>query len=158
LHKNPESYRIVSFSGFFLCIEFLLIHVRLRFSTIASTGTLTLHVTENGTAGGTPIVGATFIRCDSGGTTYGTAITSDASGNAIFGQVPFAATGAPLIYYKQTGSDGDHEFNPALVNTTMTISTQTIEVTNTLAAQRTIALTDANYASLPIVSGSITLS
>lgn len=126
--------------------------------TIASTGTLTLHVTENGTAGGTPIVGATFIRCDSGGTTYGTAITSDASGNAIFGQVPFAATGAPLIYYKQTGSDGDHEFNPALVNTAMTTSTQTIEVTNSLAAQRTIALTDANYANLPIVSGSITLS
>lgn len=126
--------------------------------TIASTGTLTLHVTEDGTAGGTPVVGATFARCDSGGTTYGAAITSDASGNAVFNYVPFAATGAPLIYYKQTGSDGNHEFDPALVNTTMTTSAQTIEVTNSLAALRSIGLTDANYANLPIVSGSITLS
>ncbi len=126
--------------------------------TIASTGTLTLHVTEDGTAGGTPIVGAAFARCDSGGTTYGAAVTSDASGNAVFDFVPFAATGAPLIYYKQTASDGDHEFDPSLVNTTMTTSAQTIEVTNSLAAMRTLSMTDANYANLPIASGSITLS
>lgn len=126
--------------------------------TIASTGTLTLHVTEDGTAGGTPVVGATFLRCDSGGATYGAAVTSDASGNAVFNFVPFAAADAPLIYYKQTASDGDHEFNPALVNTSMTASTQTIEVTNSLAALRTVALTDTNYANLPIETGSITLS
>lgn len=126
--------------------------------TIASTGTLTLHVTEDGTAGGTPVVGATFARCDSGGTTYGAAVTSDVSGNAVFDYVPFAAAGAPLIYYKQTASDGDHEFDPSLVNTTMTASTQTIEVTNSLAAMRTLNMTDANYANLPIVSGSVTLS
>lgn len=126
--------------------------------TIASTGTLTLHVTEDGTSGGTPVVGATFFRCDSGGTTYGSAITSGANGNAVFNNVPFAATGAPLIYYKQTGSDGNHEFSPALVNTTMTADTQTIEVTNAPAASRTIGLTDFNYANLPIETGTITLS
>lgn len=126
--------------------------------TIASTGTLTLHVTAEGTSGGTPVVGATFYRCDSGGTTYGSAITSGKNGNAVFGNVPFAATGAPLIYYKQTGSDGDHEFSPALVNTTMTASTQTIEVANAPAALRTITLSDVNYANLPIEVGSITLS
>lgn len=126
--------------------------------TIASTGTLTLHITEEGTVGGTPVAGATFARCDSGGTTYGTAITSDASGNAVFNYVPFAATSAPLIYYKQTASDGDHEFDSSLVNTAMTDSTLTIEVTNTLAAMRVIAMTDAHYDNLPIVSGEITLS
>jgi hypothetical protein len=126
--------------------------------TIASAGTLTLHVSEDGTSGGTPVVGATFARCDSGGTVYGSAVTSDSSGDAVFHYVPFAATGAPAIYYKQTSSDGDHEFSSTLVNTTMTASTQTIEVTNTLAAQRTITLTDEHYANLPIVSGSITLS
>ena len=126
--------------------------------TIAATGTLTLHVSEDGTAIGTPIVGATFARCDSSGTTYGTAITSDANGEAVFDYVPFAATGAPIIYYKQTASDGEHEFSSALVNTTMTTSTDTIEITNAPPAQRTINLTDVNYAGLPIETGSITLT
>ena len=126
--------------------------------TIASTGTLTLHVTEDGTAEGTPVVGAVFYRCDSAGTTYGSPITSDSNGEADFEHVPFAASGAPLIYYKQTASDGEHEYNPALVNTTMTTSTKTIEVENTPAKLRTITLTDANYANLPIATGTITLS
>lgn len=126
--------------------------------TIASTGTLTLHVTEDGTVGGVPVVGATFVRCDSSGTVYGAPIVSDGSGNAVFDFVPFAASGAPLIYYKQIASDGNHEFDPTLVNTTMTTSTQTIEVLNAPAAVRTIDLTDANYVGLPIETGTITLS
>jgi len=126
--------------------------------TIAATGTLTLHVTDTGLVGGTPIVGATFVRCDASSTAYGSPITTDASGNAIFAAVPFAASGAPLIYYRQTASDGSHEFSPALANTTMTTSTQTIEIANPLAALRTIDLTDTNYANLPIVTGTITLT
>ncbi len=125
--------------------------------TIAATGTLTLHVTEDGTAGGTPIVGATFVRADSAGTTYGTPISTDVNGDAVFPFVPFAASGAPLIYYYQTASDGDHEFDPALLNTSMTTSTQTLQVTNAPAAVRTFNFTDSNYAGLPIASGSLTL-
>ena len=126
--------------------------------TIAATGTLTLHVSEDGTAQGTPIVGATFIRTDSTGTEYGTAITTDASGNAVFNNVPFADTGAPIIYYKQTASDGDHEFDATVQNTTMTTSTATVQIQNTPGATRTINLTDANYANLPIDTATITLT
>lgn len=125
--------------------------------TIAATGTLTLHVTEDGTSTGTPIVGATFIRTDASGNEYGNAITTDAQGNAVFNNVPFAATDAPTIYYKQTASDGDHEFDTTVQSTSLTTQTSTIEIQNLPGATRTINLTDANYANLPI-TGSLTLT
>ena len=100
--------------------------------TVAATGTLTLHVTEDGTTSGTPIVGATFVRTDSTGTEYGAPITSDSNGNAVFNNVPFAETGAPTIYYKQTASDGDHEFDNTIQNTTMTSDTAAVEIQNTV--------------------------
>jgi len=126
--------------------------------TISATGTLTLHVTDTGTTAGTPIVGATFIRTDSTGTEYGSVITTDTEGNAVFNNVPFAETGAPLVYYKQTASDGDHEFDSTVQSTSLTTQTETIEITNAPGATRTINLTDANYDNLPIDSGSITLT
>lgn len=126
--------------------------------TISATGTLTLHVTEDGTTTGTPIVGATFIRTDSAGNEYGTAITSDTNGDAVFNNVPFDATNAPLVYYKQTASDGDHEFDQTVQSTTLTTQTSTVEITNQPGATRTINLTDSNYTNLPIESGTLTLN
>ena len=117
--------------------------------TISATGTLTLHVTEDGTSTGTPIVGATFIRTD---------ITTDTNGDAVFNNVPFATSNAPIIYYQQTASDGNHEFDNTLKNIQMTTSTETIEIQNALGATRTINLTDSNYANLPIESGTLTLT
>ena len=126
--------------------------------TISATGTLTLHVTEDGLSTGTPIVGATFIRTDSSGNEYGTAITTDSNGDATFNNVPYADTGAPTIYYKQTASDGNHDFSSTVASTTMTTSTSTVEIQNAPGASRTINLTDANYTNLPIETGSITLT
>ena len=126
--------------------------------TISATGTLTLHVTDTGTTSGTPIVGATFIRTDSAGTEYGNVITTDTEGNAVFNNVPFAETGAPLIYYKQTASDGDHEFDSTVQSTSLTTQTETIEIINTPGATRTINLTDANYENLPVETASLTLT
>lgn len=125
--------------------------------TISANGTLTLHVTEDGTSAGTPVVGATFIRTDASGTEYGSAITTDASGNAVFSNVPWDGTNAPTVYFKQTASDGDHEFDESVQSTTLTTQTETLEIENARGAQRTINLTDANYANLPI-DGTLTLS
>ena len=125
--------------------------------TIAATGTLTLHVTEDGTSTGTPIVGATFARTDASGTTYGSLITTDSQGEAVFSNVPFAASGAPLIYYKQTASDGEHEFDSTVQSTSLTTSAATVEIANAIPATRTVTLTDANYTNLP-VDGEITLN
>ena len=126
--------------------------------TISANGTLTLHVTEEGTPGGTPIVGATFVRTDSAGNEYGSVITTDSNGDAVFNNVPYAASGAPTIYYKQTASDGNHEFDNTVQNTTMTTQTSTVEIENQLGATRTITLTDSNYTNLPIESGSLTFT
>lgn len=126
--------------------------------TISASGTLTLHVTDDGTVSGNPIVGATFYRTDSTGTEYGSLITTDTNGDAVFNNVPFDATNAPIIYYKQTSSDGNHEFDNTVKNTTLTTNTATIEIQNPPGATRTITLTDANYNNLPIDSGSLTLT
>lgn len=126
--------------------------------TIAATGTLTLHVTEDGTTTGTPIVGATFVRTDSAGNTYGSSITTDSNGDAVFNNVPYDATSAPTIYYKQTASDGDHEFSDLVQSTTLTTSTATVEIENAPGATRTITLTDANYSNLPIGTATLTLN
>ena len=126
--------------------------------TISATGTLTLHVTDTGTTTGTPIVGATFIRTDASGNEYGTQITTDTNGDAVFNNVPYDATNAPLIYYKQTASDGDHEFDTTVQNTSLTTQTATVQITNQPGATRTINLTDANYQNLPIESATLTLT
>ena len=126
--------------------------------TIAATGTLTLHVSEDGTAGGTPVVGATFSRTDASGNEYGTAVVSDSNGDAVFNNVPYAVTGAPLIYYKQLSSDGNHEFVSTVASTSMTSDTSTVEVTNQPGATRTLSLTDTNYANLPIDSATLTFT
>ena len=126
--------------------------------TIAASGTLTLHVSDDGTDIGVPIIGATFYRCDSEGNTYGEIITSNDEGNAIFNYVPYAENDAPTIYYKQITSDGEHNFDDTLQNTTMTTDTLTIEIENSPATERNFTVTDANYENLPITDGKITLN
>ena len=86
----------------------------------------------------------------------------DLKGKKVFCRVdynvPFDAENAPTIYYKQTLSDGEHTFDDTLQNTTLTEETATVEVANPEAAARTVKITDANYANLPIADGTITLS
>lgn len=126
--------------------------------TISATGTLTFHVTEEGNESGTPIVGAKFIRCDSESNTYGEEKISDSNGNVVFNNVPYKDTNTPLIYYKQTASDLNHEFDNTLGQTGLVLSTRTIEIQNKKPALRTFSLTDANYSGLNIQTSEITLS
>lgn len=127
--------------------------------TIAATGTLTIHVTDDGTEIGIPIVGATLYRCDSEGNTYGEAITTNDEGNAVFNFVPYSESeNPPTVYFKQTASDGEHNFDDSLQNTTLEAETKTIEIANTEATTRNIKLTDAYYENLPIADGNITLT
>ena len=126
--------------------------------SISAEGTLTIHITEDGTAAGNPIVGATLIRTDSLGNEYGTSITTDSKGDAVFSNVPYAASAAPTIYFKQTASDGEHEFDNTVQNTTMTTSADTLEIANAPGATRTIILTDSNYMNLPIGNATLTLT
>ena len=125
--------------------------------TIAADGTLTLHLTDDGTDIGIPIVGATFYRCDSNGTHYGDMIETDDDGNAIFNFVPHDATNPITVYFVQTSSDGSHTFDSSVQQTTLNGPTKTLEIENPDADLRNFNLTDANYANLPIADGTITL-
>ena len=124
--------------------------------SIAASGALTLHVTEDGTSSGTAVVGASFVRTDASGNEYGDAVVSDSTGNAVLANVPYASTDAPTIYYKQVSSDGNHEFDSSVQSITLNEQAETVEVINSLGEERTINLTDANYANLLVPSGSIT--
>lgn len=126
--------------------------------SIAATGTLTLHVTDTGLIDGNPIVGATFYRCDSEGTTYGNIVTTNELGNAVFNNVPFDQNNAPTIYYKQIASDGSHNFDDSLQEINLTESTYIKEIINGSAKTKTINLTDANYENLKIDSATINLN
>lgn len=125
--------------------------------TIGATGTLTIHVSDDGTDIGVPIIGAKFSRCNAEGVVYGNPITSDESGNAVFASVPFAAENAPAVYYKQTASDGEHTYDETVKNTTLATATVTLEIANASATVRNFSLTDTNYSGLPIADGSISL-
>lgn len=124
--------------------------------TISATGTLTLHVTDDGTDVGVPIEGATFHRCDAEGNTYGDVITSTADGDAVFNNVPFSTDEtAPTVYFKQISSDGEHTFSVDLQSTTLQEQEVTIQISNPEATERTFTITDKNYENLPITDGKL---
>lgn len=125
---------------------------------IAADGTLTIHVTDNGTAAGTPIAGAVLYRTDANGTAYGNAVTTNANGNAVFYNTPYSATNTVKVYFKQTASDGEHDFNPNVQTITPNAQAYTYELINPATTPRTFTLVDTNYNGLPIESGALTLS
>lgn len=123
---------------------------------IGATGTLTLKVTDKNDGTGTPIVGATFVRCDSEGTTYGDPVTSNEQGEAVLNYIPYGEL-APVVYFKQTASDGAHNYSNALQNTTLTTSAETVNIENEAPGEQTLNLTDKNYSGLKI-NGTINLN
>lgn len=125
---------------------------------ISASGTLILHVTDDGTTAGNPINGAIFYRCDElGTTTYGTPVTSNENGLATFENLPYSTTDtAPTVYIKQTASDDSHNFDPTPYNYILDQEQITEEIFNEPAATKTINLTDANY-EIPIGTAEITL-
>ncbi len=120
--------------------------------TLSATGTLTLNVNETGAAGGTPITSGTIIMTNQDGTEdYGTAVTIDATGNAVFNNIPYGDTGTPFtLYFRQLTSDDTHNTYDGIITVNMTGQTQTEYVENTPIAVQTFTVTDANYPGLPI--------
>lgn len=127
--------------------------------TIEASGTLTLHVTDDGTELGVQVVGATFQRCDAEGNTYGSAVTTNGDGDAVFEHVPFSTVGdAPKVYFKQLNSDEGHTFNSNLQETSLTASTATVQIQNPEANTKNFNLTDKHYDGLPVADGNLVLT
>lgn len=125
--------------------------------TVAATGKLTLHVSDNGTIYGVPIISASFYRCDASGKVYGEKLTTDMSGMVVFNNVPYASTNAPFVYFKQVEGDLEHTFSKDVQKIALDKGEVTLEILNAPAPERTFKLTDANYAGLPIEDGEIIL-
>lgn len=114
-------------------------------------------MSENGTADGTVVVGARFVRTNASGDAFGSEVVSNDAGNAVLEFIPWADADAPVVYFKQIASDNTHEFNADVMNVTLNTEQFTYEVTNAPAAVRTINLLDSNYENLPIGSAEITV-
>lgn len=127
--------------------------------TIEATGTLNVHVSDDGTESGNPIQGATFYRCDSSGSvTYGNLLTTNENGLLAFEHVPYSTTDTPpSIFIKQISSDDSHNFSKDVYEITLTSSSYTKEIINTPASTKTFTLFDKNYDGLPIGQATINL-
>lgn len=125
--------------------------------TIAATGSATITLTDVDDA--TAIENATFMRCNSTGTTtYGTPVLTNPSGVATFNNLPFG-TDAPTVYIIETDSDGTHIAPTTVLQLNLADATGTnLAVTNEKAAEQNFKLTDANYTDLPIDAGFIDLN
>lgn len=126
--------------------------------TLSASGSLTFHVTEDGTQSGTSVEGAVFYRCDSTGITYGNPITTDSSGIATLPNLPYATESSPIIYYKQVETEETHNFDDTIKSITLTQESTTLEVQNAKASEKTITLKDENYEGLYVERAQITLS
>ncbi len=116
--------------------------------TLTANGTLTFNVNETGAEGGTPVTSGTIVMTDqSGNTTYGEAVNINATGDAVFNNVPYG-TGITL-YFKQLTTDDNHNIDDSIITVTMTDQNQTAYIQNTPIALQSFTLNDATYG-LPI--------
>lgn len=127
--------------------------------TVSANGELTLIFNDSGASGGTPITSGSVVMTDSTGTTeYGSPITISATGEAVFGNVPYNATSPYVLYFVQKESDASHNVYSGVISVSMTSATQTEYVINSPIAQQTFTLTDANYSGLPVAEATLVFS
>ena len=127
--------------------------------TVSADGVLTLVFNETGASGGTPITGGSVVMTDSTGTTeYGSAVSIDASGQAVFNNVPYDAGSPYVLYFVQKETDADHNPYSGVITVNMSSASQTEYVVNSPIAAQSITLTDANYAGLPVANATLTFT
>ena len=123
--------------------------------TVSANGVLTLVFNETGAQGGTAVTSGSVVMTDSTGQTeYGSEITIDASGQAVFNNVPYDANGYNL-YFVQKSTDADHNVYSGVISVSMTSASQTEYVINSPIALQSFTLTDANYSGLPVASATL---
>ena len=125
--------------------------------TLSASGTITLVVNETGAQGGTPVQSGSIVMTDqSGSTEYGSPVTINSSGTAVFNNVPYGSSQTPFtLYFKQLSTDETHNPYVGVITVSMESNTQTEYVLNSPIAEQTITLTDANYSGMPIESASL---
>lgn len=121
--------------------------------TISASSTLTIIFNETGAAGGTPITSGTVVMTNQAGEIeYGSPVTINSSGTAVFNNVPYgSAQSGYTLYFKQLTSDASHNIYENVFTVGMGDQTQTEYIKNTLiTTSQNFTLTDANYSGLPV--------
>ena len=127
--------------------------------TVSANGVLTLIFNETGASGGTPITAGSVVMTDSTGTTeYGSAITVNANGEAVFNNVPYDSGTPYVLYFVQKATDDSHNLYEGVITVNMASATQTEYVVNSPIANQTFTLTDANYSGLPVAAANMTFT
>ncbi len=122
--------------------------------TLSASGTLNMIFNETGAAGGTPVTEGTVVMTDStGNTQYGTAVTIDSSGTAVFNNVPYGDGTEPFtLCFKQLTTDDNHNIHVGVVTVSMESQTNTVYVENTPIATQDFSLSDAHYSGLSLTA------
>lgn len=124
--------------------------------TVSADGVLTLIFNETGASGGTAITSGSVVMTDSTGVTeYGSAVTIDASGQAVFNNVPFNSGTPYVLYFVQQATDSGHNLYEGVITVNMSSAAQTEYVVNSPIAAQTFTLTDANYSGLPVADATL---
>ena len=127
--------------------------------TVSANGVLTLIFNETGASGGTPVTSGSVVMTDStGATEYGSAVTINANGEAVFNNVPYNSGTPYVLYFVQKATDDNHNLYEGVITVNMANATQTEYVLNSPIAEQYFTLTDANYAGLPVASATMTFT
>ena len=114
--------------------------------TVSANGVLTVVFNETGEQGGTPITSGSVVMTDSTGETeYGSPVTVNSSGEAVFNNVPYNLDNPYQLHFKQLSSDSDHAPYSGVFTVGMGTETQTEYVVNEPLNDQNFTLTDANY-------------
>ena len=114
--------------------------------TLSADGALTLIFNETGAEGGTPITSGSVVMTDSSGQTqYGSPVSINENGIAIFNNVPYNLDNPYQLYFKQLASDDNHNPYPDVLTVGMGSDAQTEYIINSPIAEQSFTLTDANY-------------
>ena len=127
--------------------------------TLSANGTLTLVFNETGASGGTAVTSGSVVMTDStGATEYGSAVTINATGEAVFDNVPYNGDTPYVLYFVQKSTDDGHNPYVGVITVNMDTQQQTQYVVNAPIAEQTFTLTDANYSGLPITAATLTFT
>lgn len=114
--------------------------------TLSGNGTLTFIFNETGEEGGTPITSGSVVMTDSTGEIqYGSPVSINSSGVAVFEKVPHNLDTPYTLYFKQLSSDENHNKYEGVLTVGMGDTTQTEYILNTPIAEQSFTLNDAEY-------------
>ena len=126
--------------------------------TVSACGVLTIIFNETGAEGGTPITSGSVVMTDSTGETqYGSPVSVNEDGEAVFNNVPFNLDNPYQLHFKQLSSDANHAPYSGVFTVGMGTETQTEYVINEPLNVQNFNLTDANYG-FPVADATLTFT